>query len=482
MSGRINYYGNIVLDSLSFFIDPAKRDSYLGTGTSSRDLRSGLSCELKNGVSYSTDNFGSWVFDGVDDYILLPTNIYTQNNSAFSVSVWFKSTATAGGTMLGQQNNNDPSLSSGFVPAIYLGTTGLIRTEVFWTNSAANTYISTVSYNDGLWHQVCVTYANGTQSTYIDGVLSGKVTGKNQVSYTSTYYYFLGAGYAASRGLGGNYFNGSIAQFAFYNRLLSSIEVERNYNSGLSRNPYIYDFNARAFFAISGITNSTIISAINTLVLDLKGNGIWYKMRAVYPFVGGSAALHKWNLKDPRDSNEAFRLTFAGGWTHSSSGSTPNGINGNCNTYVSGNVDISLNDAGMGVYFRTNVANTGAFGIGGTFHIHPRWTNNLTYWRIATTSTGGVAFDVGSSLGLIHGYSNAGNSSTAFNNATKRSTFTGNQALATSTVIFGGGMPGYAFDPREIAFAFVSGGLSDTEAASLYTIVQNFQTTLGRQV
>ena len=35
---------------------------------------------------------------------------------------------------------------------------------------------------------------------------------------------------------------------------------------------------------------------------------------------------------------------------------------------------------------------------------------------------------------------------------------------------------------RECAFASVGNGLTDTEAANLYTAVQAFQTTLGRQV
>jgi hypothetical protein len=38
------------------------------------------------------------------------------------------------------------------------------------------------------------------------------------------------------------------------------------------------------------------------------------------------------------------------------------------------------------------------------------------------------------------------------------------------------------FNNRECAFAFMGDGLTDAEASSLYTIVQKYQTTLGRQV
>jgi hypothetical protein len=45
---------------------------------------------------------------------------------------------------------------------------------------------------------------------------------------------------------------------------------------------------------------------------------------------------------------------------------------------------------------------------------------------------------------------------------------------------FSGGA--YYFSPRELAFATIGEGLTATEASSLYTIVQKYQTTLGRQV
>jgi hypothetical protein len=38
------------------------------------------------------------------------------------------------------------------------------------------------------------------------------------------------------------------------------------------------------------------------------------------------------------------------------------------------------------------------------------------------------------------------------------------------------------FSGRECAFASIGDGLNDTEAANLYTAVQNYQITLNRQV
>ena len=108
-------------------------------------------------------------------------------------------------------------------------------------------------------------------------------------------------------------------------------------------NPYVfgaaYDPDAQAFFTASGLTGATNLSAINQLVIDLKGFGIWTKMKAIYPFIGGTASLHKWNLKNPLDTDAAFRLVFNGGWTHSSTGALPNGTNAYANTFY----NLSIN-------------------------------------------------------------------------------------------------------------------------------------------
>ena len=93
------------------------------------------------------------------------------------------------------------------------------------------------------------------------------------------------------------------------------------------------DPDAQAFITAASITDPTQQSAINQLVVDLKGYGVWTKMKALYPFCGSTASQHKWNLKDPRDLDAAFRLVFNGGWTHSVNGALPNGTNAFANTY-----------------------------------------------------------------------------------------------------------------------------------------------------
>ena len=108
------------------------------------------------------------------------------------------------------------------------------------------------------------------------------------------------------------------------------------------------DPNAAAFIAAAGITNSTEIAAINTLTLSLKSNNLWNNLQVIYPFVGGTAASSKWNLKDPRDLDAAFRLSFYGGYTFSTAlGIIPNGTNTYAQTYYSPLTNGTFGDQGV---------------------------------------------------------------------------------------------------------------------------------------
>ena len=124
-----------------------------------------------------------------------------------------------------------------------------------------------------------------------------------------------------------------------------------------------FDADAQAFITAAAITDLNQQNAINTLVVSLKGYSIWTKFKAIYPIVGGTASQHKYNLKDPRDLDAAFRLAFATGVTHSSTGMVGNGTTGYANTFLSAS-NITLYDAHISYYSRTQVLATNNIEIG----------------------------------------------------------------------------------------------------------------------
>jgi len=125
---------------------------------------------------------------------------------------------------------------------------------------------------------------------------------------------------------GSNFFSGSVAQFYVYNRALSADEIYENYLVSAGRNslptipkPYTQDENVYKFLQTTGITDLDTISAIDTFVSNLKSNGLWNKMTAIYPFLTTSTGSQAVNLKDPG----VLGLGLTGSFSASSAGLTP---------------------------------------------------------------------------------------------------------------------------------------------------------------
>lgn len=253
-----------------------------------------------------------------------------------------------------------------------------------------------------------------------------------------------------------------------------------------------YDADAQAYFTATGLTDDTIKNAINQYILDLKGFSLWTKIKANYRYAGGTAALHKWNLKDPQDTDAAFRGTFHGTVTHDANGITGNGSTGYMDTKFNGSTAGIGNDSGLSVYVRTNSAAADKTEISA-------YNGASAYWSIKTRDTGDVTFN-GVYRFTADGFiSVAGNTNSAgFYTLTRRSssdaesykngvstgtTTTTTQSIPSSTVkICARGDVAASFSDRNIAGAIIHTGLTDTEAANLYTAEQTFQTALGRQV
>jgi hypothetical protein len=243
------------------------------------------------------------------------------------------------------------------------------------------------------------------------------------------------------------------------------------------------DPDAQAFITAAAITNPTQQTAINTLVVSLKANGIWSKMKALYPFVGGSAASHKYNLKDPRDLNAAYRLVFSGGWTHSSTGALPNGTNAFADTFLNNNV-LGQNDNHISGYSRTN-SSTGStiiasWNSGFGTSIYPLQFGGFFFNNNSPTQSAILNTD---SRGFFLNTRRNATQILSQKNLTQNITLNASTThITTSFKISRTGDANAEYSNRELALISIGDGLTDTEATNLYTSVQTFQTTLGRQV
>jgi hypothetical protein len=254
-----------------------------------------------------------------------------------------------------------------------------------------------------------------------------------------------------------------------------------------------YNNETNAFLYASQITDNTQKNAVNTLVNDLKIAGIWTKTKAAYPMIGGTSSTHKWNLVNPQDTDAAFRLTFNGGWTHSSTGATPNGTNAFANTFLVPSSTITLNSMSLSYYSRTNTTpannsiNMGSW-VGAGFHytllsIRSILSSTTTYGMLQTSGTFAQFLDP-NSLGLYTVTRTANNLTKIFKNGILNATNSELSTANSSNSIYLGAANGNTlnYSNRECAFALITDGLTDAEAGNLYTAIQNFNTTLSRQV
>jgi hypothetical protein len=266
-------------------------------------------------------------------------------------------------------------------------------------------------------------------------------------------------------------------------------------------NPYWYssagcaDADALAFLTAAGITDATITSAICTLVTSMKANGTWAKCNAIYPFVGGTSFTTKFNLKDPRDLNAAYRLSFGGGWVYSANGILGNGVNTYAETFFNPSSVWSLHNNHLSIYSRTSTATGVDFdlGLGGIAGeqaqslIVRRTGNTSSYDALTAAGTGRITFTNTDGRGFYNGSITASNSRKYFKNGVLQvSNLTSiTQSLPNYNIYLGAynqvGLPQY-YGAKQYAFASIGAGLTDAEAATLYTDVQAFNTTLGRQV
>ena len=234
----------------------------------------------------------------------------------------------------------------------------------------------------------------------------------------------------------------------------------------------------------TGLT-PTISAATRTLFTSLVSNGLYSKMLAMYPLIGGvanSAKLNAVNLG-------TYDITWNGGMSFNFTGATSNGTNGFGDTGIIFSALTSyFTNGSFGVYCNTAFPGTttcpmGAgpsavsramlFGAGGGFLLD--WGSDPNpggYGRTAISSTPTGLYICSSSGTSINRV--LVNGSTSYSNSVGivKSTPPNNMYLFKRE-------DGYVYPGTE-TFAFVASALTLAEMTTLSTIINTYQTSLGR--
>ncbi len=241
------------------------------------------------------------------------------------------------------------------------------------------------------------------------------------------------------------------------------------------------------FMTAASLVDPAIETALSVFVTTLKVNGLWTKFDAIYPFVGGTATTHKFNLINPLDTNAAFRITFNGGWVHNSNGVTGNAINTFGNTWYDDNLYAIDNDHHISIYSRSNTniqqCDMGNFNaVNRSTNIFARFLDRV-YFR---NQSAGASFTANTDSRGWFCSNRVGN--TEVRSARNSTLIVQPEAFTGKT----SGRPYYigtlnqgsiAFtSARNYSFASIGKGFTDAELVILYNAVQTLQTALSRQV
>lgn len=221
---------NIPTGSLSYYYDASLTDSYAGSGTNVYNFVGSISGSLQNGVGYSINGGGSWVFDGSNDRMLLEGSNYSillgNGNINWTVYAWAKTTSTADGLTA------NPILSNTNGGPIYGSLDIDGGKQSYWVYpsniSDWKQFKGTFTVNDGAWQ--CLTWVNNSNYTmdlYANGVFDTTVSPTN--SGNNNPMDVIGGGLGTS-------FNGSIGLVAiYYNTAHSLSQVLQFFNGTRQR-------------------------------------------------------------------------------------------------------------------------------------------------------------------------------------------------------------------------------------------------------
>jgi hypothetical protein len=219
-------YEDIVTSGLTLNLDAGFTPSYRRSGTTWTDLSfSGNNGVLTNGPTFSFSGSGSIVFDGVDDYVNIPTSITMGSQN--TVIGFIKLSGTNSDTVVFCPEANGVDNWLGIQSNRIL----LYATEISDVNNFAIQGITNLDTSDSIWYQIVSTINNNVATIYLNGVQENTVTKNFTIgSWTSNVNLGRRGGFSQTR-----YFKGSISSVQVYNRVLSPTEIVQNYQAHFPR-------------------------------------------------------------------------------------------------------------------------------------------------------------------------------------------------------------------------------------------------------
>ena len=235
---------------------------------------------------------------------------------------------------------------------------------------------------------------------------------------------------------------------------------------------------------------------VHYIVSGLKAIGVWTKIKALYGFVGGTAATHRWNWKDMRDLDAAFRIVWNGTVTHSALGAKGDGSTGYGETHLNFNTNFVLNNTHLSIYVIDGSSSNNQMievGVGeqavanristlssgiNNLALYQAYENGLSSINPQFLNTSIKGFYVGSRISINNAFISKDG---VIRNV---SILTGQQNLPNLSVwvlAMNNNSPLKYYSDRRINFVSIGDGLTQQQAIQMSHIITTAQSILGRK-
>ena len=211
-----NYSPKIVTNGLVLYLDAANPNSYISGSTKWNDLSgNNNNATLTNGPTFSTSNGGVIVFDGVNDYALIPgSGSILSNLSTYTVELMIKAPHTGNKVVLEKSANAKMLIQPGNT------SNGLLYGDY-------TAYADASPILNNTWINICIVQASTYRKLYINANLKNTTNLGNSPSNASNIVLMSRSGGFAQQG--------NVSFFKIYNIILSDIEIQQNFNATKTR-------------------------------------------------------------------------------------------------------------------------------------------------------------------------------------------------------------------------------------------------------
>ncbi len=227
-SGESSAYASAVLDDGASLYYPLGSTRADWGGGSTPLFGTGVTDTTPGAVAGSTGQSAS-SFDGTANG-RVSSGTSGRVVPAFSTELWFNTTTTTGGKLIGFGSSQTAS-SGSYDRHIYMQNNGRLTFGVY--PGQVRTISSTAAYNDGRWHHVVASQGAGGIALYVDGVQVA------QDASTTTAQSYTGFWRIGGDNLNGwpnrpssTHFLGAIDEVAVYDSVLSSSQVATHFAVG----------------------------------------------------------------------------------------------------------------------------------------------------------------------------------------------------------------------------------------------------------